>query len=165
MNNVTTNEEIVAAFGNMVYKLAFCRVNNKELAADIFQEVFLKVVTKKKHFESDEHLKAWLIRVTINCSNDYLKSPWFKRTESLSEQSEKASDTSFLQHDIRYDVYSAVTKLAPKYRTVIHLFYYEDFSVKQISEQLEINESTVRSTLKRGREKLKKTLGGKYDYE
>ena len=93
----------------------------------------------KKPFASEEHLKAWLLRVTINCSKKFFMSSWYRKTEELV-------------------VYYAVLKLPLKYRTVIHLFYYEQYSVAQIAQYLKRNESTVKSQLKRGREMLKGVL-------
>ena len=113
---------------DMVYRLAVARVKNKYDADDILQEVFLRFIKVKDKVENDEHLKALLIRITINCSKSLLMSSWFKRTESLSE--------SFGVLDEYSDTLDAVLRLPKKYRTVIHLHYYMGYSVNEISSIL-----------------------------
>ena len=124
---------------DMVYRLAVARVKNKYDADDILQEVFLRFIKVKDKVENDEHLKALLIRITINCSKSMLSSSWFKRTESLSE--------SFGVSDEYSDTLDAVLRLPKKYRTVIHLHYYMGYSVNEISSILKSKPSTVKSPL------------------
>lgn len=161
MHKTTTldgnKSEIVKKYFNMVYKLALSQSNNVANAEDITQEVFLRYIQKDIEFESEEHIKAWLIRVTINCSKSVYSSSWFKKNVPLSEE------IAFDEPEVS-DVYYAVLELPQKYKTVIHLFYYEDLSVAQISEYLKIKESTVKSQLHRGRELLKNKLKGGYDF-
>ena len=137
---------------DMVYRLAVARVKNKYDADDILQEVFLRFIKVKDKVENDEHLKALLIRITINCSKSLLMSSWFKRTESLSE--------SFGVLDEYSDTLDAVLRLPKKYRTVIHLHYYMGYSVNEISSILKSKPSTVKSQLYRARKQLKIELEG-----
>ena len=137
---------------DMVYRLAVARVKNKYDADDILQEVFLRFIKVKDKVENDEHLKALLIRITINCSKSLLSSSWFKRTESLSE--------SFGVLDEYSDTLDAVLRLPKKYRTVIHLHYYMGYSVNEISSILKSKPSTVKSQLHRARKQLKIELEG-----
>lgn len=137
---------------DMVYRLAVARVKNKYDADDILQEVFLRFIKVKDKVENDEHLKALLIRITINCSKSMLSSSWFKRTESLSE--------SFGVLDEYSDTLDAVLRLPKKYRTVIHLHYYMGYSVNEISSILKSKPSTVKSQLHRARKQLKIELEG-----
>lgn len=140
-----------------IYRLVLCRVKTKDAADDVVQEVFYKYIKTDREFETEEHVKAWLIRVAINQSNSYFTSSWFKKTEPLDEN-------LVFETEEKSDVYHAVLSLPQKYRTVIHLFYYEDMPIAKISETLGINESTVKSQLKRGRELLGEKLKGEYDY-
>ena len=148
-----TKDQVVEKYFNMVYKLALNQTKDRHHADDVTQEVFLRYIKKDYNFESEEHIKAWLFRVTINCSHNVFNSSWFKKTTPITE------DIAFENEEMG-DVYYATLELPQKYRTVIHLFYYEDFSVAEISRYLNINEATVKSQLHRGREKLKEKLKG-----
>ena len=152
-----SKREIINRYFDMVYKLALSRTGDKAHADDVTQDVFLRYIQQKRTFESEEHIKAWLIRVTINCSKDIFTSSWFQKTVPLTE------DLVFNTPE-KGDVYYATMELPQKYRTVIHLFYYEDFSVSEIAKYLKLNESTVRSQLHRGRELLKTKLKEGYDF-
>ena len=143
---------------NTVYRLALSRTKDTEHASDVTQDVFLKYIKSDKVFESEEHIKAWLIRVTINCSNSLFTSSWYKNTAPLTE------DIKF-ETEEKSDVYYAVARLPLKYRTAIHLFYYEDMSISDIAQATNQKETTVKSQLKRGRDMLKKALKGGNVYE
>lgn len=167
MTNVSlrTNDyinEVLCNYSDMVYKLALSQTKNRADADDVFQEVFISFMKNTKPFESEEHKKAWLIRVTINHSRKIFRSAWFRRTVSLKEP---LSET--LQFDMKEksDVYDAVLQLPRKYRTAIHLFYYENMSIVQISKVLSIPESTVKSHLYRARQMLKHKLEGDSEHE
>ncbi len=148
---------IVNQYSNMVYKLALARTKDKADAEDVFQEVFIRYMKNYQKIVSDEHCKAWLIRTTINCSYDIFKSPWLKKTVPMI-------DNLVFSTEERSNVYCSVLELPKKYRTVIHLFYYEDMSIKEIAEALGIKEGTVKSQLHRGRNMLKESLKGEIDY-
>ncbi len=146
MNDCT--EKVIQFYSAMVYRLAFARTGTKHDADDIFQEVFLRYVKKKPVFENEEHRKAWLIRVTINCSNNFWSSLWKKKTQELT------SEISFeTEEDI--NLYAELKQLPSKYREVIHLFYYENMSLEEISRTLNRKNSTIRTQLTRARAMLK----------
>lgn len=155
-----SSDDIIKKYFNMVYKLALLRTKQKSHADDVVQEVFLRYIQKAHTFKTEEHIKAWLIRVTINCSNSIFSTAWFRKTVPLSD--EIPVDFSCEEH---YDVYQAVLALPEKYRTVVHLFYYEELSTAQIAACLHEKESTVRSRLKRARDMLKIKLKGGYEYD
>ncbi len=147
------NEVIISLnkYSHMVFRLAFARTKNNHDANDIMQEVFLRYMKNNKEFNDEEHKKAWLIKTTINCSKTLLSSAWFKKTTSLEDNIvEELKEKS--------EVYYAVLKLSKKYRTVIHLFYYEDMSIAEIANLLNIKESTIKSQLNRARNKLREIL-------
>lgn len=144
---------VIEKYFDMIYHLALSQVKNRNNADDIVQEVFLKYIQSSKTFESDEHIKAWLIRVTINCSHSFFTASWFKKTVPLE-------DELVFEMEEKSDVYYAVLELPVKYRTVIHLFYYEDMSIAEISRTLRIKETTIKSQLSRGREMLRQKLKG-----
>ena len=109
--------------------------------------------------ESPEHEKAWLIRTTINCCKDYWKSAWFKRRTSMDDITYTANTISHDPSSSTGFITQCVKKLPVKYRQIIHLYYYEEYSLKEISCILQINENTVKTRMVRGRELLKKYLG------
>lgn len=160
MSGNTLNQEekrkIVEKYFDMIYRLAVAQTKSREHADDVVQEVFLRFVRSDKVFESDEHIKAWLIRVTINCSRNVFTDSWAKKTVPLSEE-------LVFNTEEKSDVYYAAMELPQKYRTVIHLFYYEDLSIAQISQYLKIKESTIKSQLSRAREMLRNKLKGGYE--
>ncbi len=150
-----SKQHIIEKYFNTVYKLALSQTKSTASADDVTQEVFLRYIKSEKDFESEEHLKAWLIRVTLNCSKSTFTSSWFKKTVPLSEEVDIP-----VEMQEKSDIYYAVLELPPKYKAVIHLFYYEDLSVSQIAKYLNQKESTVKSQLHRGRELLKEKLKG-----
>ncbi|MGL4992409.1 MAG: sigma-70 family RNA polymerase sigma factor [Paraclostridium sp.] len=146
-------DDIIDKYSNTVYKLAFSRTKNIYDAQDIVQEVFMKVMLLNKNFESEEHLKSLILRITINTSKNLLTTAWFRKTTRLQDNL-----VTYIKEES--EVYKYVFKLPTKYRTVIHLFYYEDLKTSEIAKLLELNENTVRSQLSRGRELLKKEMKG-----
>lgn len=146
-----TYDEAVNKFIDTVYRLAFARTKSPENAEDITQEVFLKLMQCKKNFESEEHLKAWLLRVTINLTKDLFMSSWFKKTDELDENIP-------VHMEEKSDLFYALANLPKKYRTVIHLHYYEGYSVNEIANIIKASEGTVKSQLHRGRQMLKNAL-------
>lgn len=158
MNGAPTNKNeylnyMVEKYADMVYRIALTRTNNKSDSEDIFQEVFLRITRKMPNFANAEHEKAWVIRVTINCSNNLLTSSWRNKTQELEENIQ-------FENEQRHDIYYEVAKLPVKYRTVIYLFYYEGYKIKEISKILNMAESTVKTRLARAKEKLKNNIGG-----
>lgn len=153
MNKKKYYEEAVDKYADTVYKVALSQLKNPEDAQDIFQDVFVKLVRSEKIIKDEEHLKAWLIRVTINACKDFFKNRYNMYKQELVVDIPVEAETPG-------DVYYAVQKLDVKYRTIIHLFYYEQYSIREISELLDINESTVKTRLARGREKIKNQMEG-----
>lgn len=146
-------------YGDMVYRLALVRTRSVADAEDVVQEVFLRCLKNSPDFISAEHQKAWLIKVAVNCSKSLLGSAF--RRHSVPEDAagqlvseDEPSDST---------VYDAVMRLPEKYRTAIHLYYYEDYAVKEIAQAMRTNESTVKSWLHRARGMLKEELGGDID--
>lgn len=144
-------EEFVLKHENRLYRTALAIMKNKADAEDIVQEVFVKVMEKDPVFESPEHEIAWLIRVTVNLCKSRLRLNWWKKTIPLFESYPAETNE---QHYLMETILS----LPSKYRIVIHLFYYEGYSTKEIAKLTEQKESTVRSLLFRARQKLKTIL-------
>lgn len=151
-------EQMIEKYSNMIYRLAMARTGNRENSEDIYQEVFLRLAKKMPDFKNEEHEKAWLIRVTINCSKNLLNSAFLKHRTEIDE------NISF-ETEERHDIYYAVQKLPQKYKTVIYLYYYEDYSIKEISRILHNNENTVKSRLSRARKALEKSIEGGFENE
>ena len=151
-----SKKELTEKYFDTVYRLALCQTKQRQYADDVTQEVFLRFFKTDKEFETEEHVKAWLLRVTLNCSKDVFLNSWFKKTAPLSE----VKDDVTFDTEEKSDIYYAILDLPQKYKSVIHLFYYEDYSISEIAECLGIKESTVKSQLHRGRELLKTKLKG-----
>ncbi len=145
-------ERVFENYADMVYRLAFVRTKSKYDADDILQEVFLRYMRVWQRMESDEHIKAMLIRITVNCSNSLLSSFRFKRSEPLNDNIKACEEVSY------GDTLDVVLRLPIKYRTVIHLHYYMGYSVEEISSITSTKPATVKTQLFRAREKLKTAL-------
>jgi RNA polymerase sigma-70 factor (ECF subfamily) len=150
-------EVFVAKHENKLYRAALAVMGNVTDAEDIVQEAFLRAYEKAPEFKSEEHENAWLIRVTVNLCKSHLRSPWHKRTEQLL-------DTYPAAVPDQQELLEQIMALSPKYRIAIHLFYYEGYSLKDISELTGQKEATVRSHLTRARQKLRSVLK-EDDYE
>jgi len=147
---------VIKLYSNMVYRLAFSQTRNKSNADDIYQEVFFRYIKKRPQFQTERHEKAWFIRVTINCCKKMWLSSWIKKIVPLDE-------TIVFEFKEEINLHYELQKLPMKYRAVIHLFYYEDMSVEEISEMLNRKPSTVRTQLTRARYILKEILKEDYD--
>ena len=153
MTDERTAQAQIARWGDMVWRLALARTRHIQDSEDVFQEVFARFFRHEKGLENDEHRKAWLIRCTLNCTNTLLSARWrswlpFDETVSQGMEPEDC------------EVYQAVLALPQKYRTAIHLHYYEGYSVAEIAVFTGTKEGTVKSWLSRGREKLAAALKG-----
>ena len=146
-------EQAVREHQDMVFRVALHVTGQRQDAEDAVQEVFLRLYTRERDFETPEHLRRWLIRVTVNLCRDTLKSPWRKRRVDLKQLPEP----SFHQVEQR-ELYREVMALPEKYRTVLDLFYCEELSTREIGEVLGIRQSAVTTRLTRAREQLKKRL-------
>ena len=145
-------EKIVRKYADLVYRVALTMLKNKDDAEDIFQEVFMKICTENISFMSEEHEKAWLIRVTKNKCLDFLKRSCNKNKEELGENlvKEESNNNQY--------VVDEVMKLPEKYRIIIYLFYFVWYKITEISQILETNESTIKSQLVKARDLLKESL-------
>ena len=157
----TMNDEkylaIINTYTNTLYRMAYSICKNKQDAEDVVQNTFLKLYTTDKPFESDEHLKNWLIKVTINNCKHIFMTPWKNKTVLLDEYKESGYYT--IDHSINNsEVLNAVLSLPAKYRIVVHLYYYEDYSIREISKIIDEKETTIQTRLMRVRQKLKNTL-------
>lgn len=153
-------EEALMEYGDMVYRIALLQMKNRSEAEDVFQEVFLRLVKYHSRIEGQEHLKAWLIRVTINCCRKQFDNAYRRKTVPFLK--EEAVESFYEMETGEYGVYEAVQNLPPDYRSVVHLFYYEQYTVRQISEVLAVSESVVKTRLSRARAKLKEILKGEF---
>ncbi len=152
LRNRDVIETIIKRNSDTVYRIAYVRCGNTQDAEDIMQEVFLRFIKYEPYFENNEHEKAWFIRTTINRTNSLFASPWKRRFVALNDD--------IIHYDDYNDgsVLDAVMKLPKDISTAIHLFYYEDMSVKEISNAMKKSESAVKSLLFRGRKLLKISL-------
>lgn len=141
-------------YADMVYRIACRYVKNSIDADDVFSEVFLAYFKKERTFDSEEHRKAWLIRVTINCAKDLLGQS--AQTQQINE--EILADQTTRDTDTYMDLHEAIERLRPEYREVIKLYYLDDLPVKQIAQILSVNENTIKTRLSRAREALKSML-------
>ena len=154
----TKEVDLAAAFEaycDMVYRLAFIRTGKVADAEDILSEVFLRLVKNKNKIDGDEHLKNWLIRVTINCSNTL-----FKRLKRRGEV-ELTENCGFdvIKEDM---VLPAVLSLPENQKIIVYMYYYEGYSVEEIAGILGIPSGTVKSRLARARDKLKIKLSNEF---
>lgn len=146
-------EELVKKYGDMVYRLAMIRTRNRESSEDIFQEVFLRICKRMPDFASKEHEKAWIIRVTINCSKNFLNSFWNKKVDLLEQD-------MCIETPEERDVWEMLEKLAENDRVILHLYYWEGYSIKEIAEILKMKENTVKTKMARAKEKVRKEWKG-----
>ena len=151
-------EQIFRDYYQLIYRVAFSQVKKHADAEDITQEVFLKIIRHDMRYQSMEHERAWIVRVTINLCRDLLKSKWHKTSVSMEEVSEAQRGSCENFTEIQDDMMWAVLQLPEKYRNCLYLFYYEDYSIKEIAQSLEMPENTVKTNLKRGRQALKEFL-------
>lgn len=151
-------EQIFRDYYQLIYRVAFSQVKNHADAEDITQEVFLKIIRHDMRYQSMEHERAWIVRVTVNLCRDLLKSKWHKTSVSMEEVSEAQRGSCENFTEIQDDMMWAVLQMPEKYRNCLYLFYYEDYSIKEIAQSLEMPENTVKTNLKRGRQALKEFL-------
>lgn len=150
-------EQVIRQYANTVYRLAYAHMRNPADADDVFQDVFLRYAEKTPVFADEEHRKAWLIRVTINRCRSHYRSNWWRRIVPLDE----ARNAAVPLADAALD--EALNRLPAKYRSVIHLHYYENYATHEIGELLGLQPATVRSQLARGRRMLEEMLKGEND--
>lgn len=147
-------ELLVKKYKDNLFSAAFSICKNAQDAEDIVQETYLKYLKSKQDFESEQHIKAWLLRVTINQAKNIVLSFWKRNRITFQEYIQELPFET--QEDSQ--VFDTVMSLPRKYRVVLHLFYFEDYSIREISEILQVKENTVKSQLARGRKLLKEKL-------
>lgn len=152
-------EEMLTNYGNSVLRLAYSYLHNPSDAEEVLQDTLLRFLKTAPVLENQAHEKAWLLRVAANLSKNRLDYNRVRRADELSETlaAEEREDLSF--------VWEAVKALPVQYREAIHLFYHEGYPTAQIARILGRKEATVRSDLRRGREKLREVLKEAYDFE
>ena len=158
MQKETYLKDIINNYSDMVCKVALTRCGNVENAEDVFQNVFMKLSEKMPKFKSEEHKKAWLIRVTINFSKNMNMSAWNRKVVTLDENME-------FETKEESDVFSVVCDLPQNYRTVIYLYYYEGYKVEEIAKLMSSTSGTIKTWLYRAREILKTKLEGGFENE
>lgn len=148
-------EFLIEKYKDHVYATAFSVCKNREDSDDIVQDTFIQYFRNgRKEFESEEHIRAWLLRVAINKSKNLCRSFW--RTKRIPFE-DYMTELSFNSSE-SVDVFRAVMNLPVKYRIICHLFYYEGYKIKEIAEMMSVNENTVKTRLARGRKQLKEQL-------
>ncbi len=157
-NNRDRAAALLEKYGNAILRAAYSYLHNMEDAEDILQDTLIQYLKSGSEYNDEEHEKAWLLRVAINLSKNKIKYNKIRETDELMEGlvSEEKEGLSF--------VWEAVKSLPEKYASVVHLYYQEGYSTADIAGILNKKESTVRSDLKRARDKLKKILKEEYDF-
>ncbi len=166
-----TPENVIRAYSDMVYRIAFARAGTKEDADDIYQEVFLRYIRKAPEFRDGEHAKAWFIRVAVNCSRKFLggaakkrevSGEWVAVTETepnLPGTGENGSvrmlEECIFADESKKELYRALQKLSPDARILLHLYYFEELKTSEIAKMMHRKESTVRGQLARARGQLR----------
>lgn len=143
-------EQLVKVHGDAVYRLAYARTGSREDAEDVTQETFLRLVRAAPEFRDEEHCRAWLLRVAMNCAVDLQRSAWRRRTRPLEEAKHIAAPEK-----PEYGILETVLSLPERYREVVHLYYYEELSVAEIAAVMGKREGTINTRLCRARAMLR----------
>lgn len=146
--------EAVELYGDMVFRLAYSYLKNRADAEDVMQESLLKLYVEPREFESPDHEKRWLLRVAANECKKLLRSPWRRRTDPLDE----AEEAAVFDRPAQSELFRQVMALPPKYRAVVHLYYWEGYGQGEIGEILHISRTAVQTRMSRARALLKKEL-------
>lgn len=152
-------QELMALYQNNLFAVAFNICKNAQDAEDVVQDTFVRYYTIKKEFDNEQHVRAWLIRVTINKAKNINHTFWKQNKISIEEYME----TMVFDTPEASDLFEAVMNLPEKYRIVTHLFYYEDYNIHEISTILKLSESNVKVRLSRARKLLKEALKEEWD--
>lgn len=159
MNNQSFFEysvsQVVEKYYDMIFYLALARTKNEDDAKDIVQDVFTVLIKYDGTFNSEEHLKAWLIKVAIFCSQKFIKK--FHREIAVSEDMLMGT---YNMDDENIAVYNALMKLSPQHRTIVYLHYYQGYKLKEIAQMLDKTYDSVQSMLKNAKKKLRQFLSG-----
>jgi len=158
-NNSEMLDYLIRRFSKQVLKLAYYHVRDRHLAEDICQEAFLRVFKNLERFRQDSSYYTWIYRITVNLCRDYKASAYFRKMiPSCRINTNAVSETKLFEEVEGGEVFSKVMDLPVKYRVVIGLYYFEGYTTAEIAGILKIKESTVRSRLSRGRDKLRKNF-------
>ncbi|MBE5876976.1 MAG: RNA polymerase sigma factor [Lachnospiraceae bacterium] len=152
--NTKEYERIASLYLDCVYRVAVNGCKSYADAEDVVQNTFIKLWEKENHFKDDEHVRKWLIRVTVNECHSLWRTPWKRCITSLEEIVQEQVFTELEKSEL----YDAVRELPVKYRQIVHLYYYEEYSVREISEIMKLSETAVQTRLLRARQKLKEKL-------
>lgn len=150
-------QEAAALYSELIYRLSFSGTGNVSDAEDITQNVFLKLIKYRKQFNSEEHRKAWLLKVAINEIRTFKRSAWFRKRDS-SELPELSDGSDLVKQTENRLVHDAVMKLKNDQKIAVMLYYYYNYSCSEISEMTGVKEETIRTRIKRARIKLKDIL-------
>lgn len=145
-------ERAARTYSDTIFRVAYHAVRSRPDAEDVTQTVLLKLYEHDKPFQGEDHLKFWLLRVTVNECRRLLRAPWRRKVVSLEEWDGPAENRE------EGEVLEAVMAMEPKYRLSIYLYYYEGCSVCEVAQALHAKESTVQTWLQRAREKLRVSL-------
>lgn len=154
-------QELINRYQNSLFIAAFNVCKNAQDAEDVVQDTFVQYYTLKKEFDSEQHIRAWLIRVVINKAKNVNHTFWKRNKISIEDYME----TLTFETTEASDLFEEVMNLPEKYRIVTHLFYYEDYNIREISEILKLSESNVKVRLSRARKLLKEALKEEWDDE
>ncbi len=163
--NVAEYNNCVEKYLKMVYRISFHYFGNREDAEDVAQDVFVKLYSSRLDINNEEETKAWLIRVTTNTCHSYFRNPFRKRKTEIDEtELENIIGISSSEQEVinRKVIMDAVMSLPEHYRIIVYLFYYEEYSIGQISNVLGVKETTIQTRLSRAREKLRGALADSF---
>lgn len=146
-------EGLARQYGDTIFRVACHALGSRPDAEDVSQAVLMKLYCAQQDFEGPEHIKHWLLRVTVNECRRVLRSPWRRRVLPLED-----FDAPVQGPEAEGEVLAAVMALEPKYRTAVYLYYYEDCTVREVARAMGARESTVQTWLQRAREKLRRAL-------
>ena len=147
-------------YADTVFRVAYSQTRSHADADDVTQDVLLQLLQTDRGFESDEHLRRWLIRVTVNRCRMLFRAPW-RKTESIEDYAE----TLGFEAPEYTDLFTAVMRLDKKYRAAVYLYYYEGYTAPEIAGLLGVSANTVSTRLRRAREKLRKDLTEVEDHD
>lgn len=148
-------KRLIDNYGNDLLKLCTLYLKDRYLAEDALQDTYIKVWENYSSFNNLSNEKTWITRIAINTCKDYMRKKWFKKNASSDLLEIVGVSNGNTQIEQSIDIMNEMLKLNEKYRIVLIMYYYEEYSIKEISEILQKNQSTVLSLLKRGRDKLK----------
>jgi len=165
-------KRLMDIYGNDVLRIAYLYLKDRYLAEDAYQEVFIKVYKNFNKFRGDCSEKTWIMSITMNTCKDMLRISWFKKVlmfkdveDDLSLKTYENVDDSIIIKVQHEELLKEIMNLPSKYKELLILYYYEEFSTVDISRILKIPEGTIRSRLFRAREMLKSNIDGKIEYE